>query len=214
MPRDEAERFAANLFLAINANQTNAPTPLRQEIEVFLRPFSATAIGRQVMQRLAESGPLAGHVENYFFDKGKLKTSSIVSFGLGPLIKLSGEDSLFRLFTHPEKDQTAIGLSKDGLKAYLRFATTTINVFLGAVKASVDEARWTPDPTVKNRLLTVTYVNSFLITLRRLIEDGQKIEFKSLCEALKGINDFDFKSYHSSQYARMAGQIYEKHFKR
>jgi hypothetical protein len=164
------------------------------------------------MQRLAKNGPLAGHVESYFFDKGKLKTSCIVSYGLGPLIKLGGEDSVFKLFIHPEKEKIADGSSAEGLEAYLKFATTTINTFLGAVKANVDSARWTPDNTVKNRLIAVTYVNSFLITLRLLIQNGHKIEFQSLKAALEGINDFDFKSYHSNQYARMAEQIYKKHF--
>ncbi|MBE0529993.1 MAG: DGQHR domain-containing protein [Rhodospirillales bacterium] len=212
-PTADAERFAATLFLSINANQTKAPTPLRQEIEVFLSPYSPTAIGRQIMQRLAKTGPLAGHVENYFFDKGKLRTSSIVSYGLGPLIKLGGEDSLFKLFVHPEKEQIAGGNSEQGREAYLQFATSAINAFLSAVKANVDGARWTPDAKVKDRLLAVTYVNSFLITLRLLIQAGHKIDFESLKIALHGLNDFEFKSYHSSQYARMAEQIYQKHFK-
>jgi DGQHR domain-containing protein len=208
----DAERFEATLFLSINANQTNAPTPLRQEIEVFLSPFSPTAIGRQVIQRLARHGPLAGHVENYFFDKGKLKTSSIVSYGLGPLIKLGGEDSLFKLFSHPDKDKIATGHSSAGLDAYLQFAVSTINLFLNAVRANVDAARWTPDTSIKNRLLSVTYVNSFLITLRLLIQNGHTIKFDPLKAALKGIDSFNFKSYHSSQYARMAEKIYAKHF--
>lgn len=208
----EAERFEAELFLSINANQTNAPTPLRQEIEVFLNPFSPTAIGRQVMQRLARTGPLVGHVEAYFWDKGKLKTSSIVSYGLGPLLKFSGEDTLFRLFTHPDKDKVPVGGSPDGLEAYLQFATTTINVFLGAVKANVDVVRWTPDAAVKNRLIAVTYINSFLITLRLLIQNNKAIDFVSLKKALVDIDKFDFKSYHSSQYARMADKIYQEHF--
>jgi DGQHR domain-containing protein len=212
LSRAKAERFEATLFLSINSNQTNAPTPLRQEIEVFLSPFSPTAIGRQVMQRLAKSGPLANHVENYFFDKGKLKTSSIVSYGLGPLIKLSGENSLFKLFRHPQKDEIANERSATGLEAYLQFATSTINLFLNAVKANVDPSRWTPDTAVENRLLTVTYVNSFLITLRLLIEHKYKLNFDKLNASLKGLNGFNFKSYHSSQYARMAEKIYEKYF--
>lgn len=208
----ETERFEATLFLSINAHQTNAPTPLRQEIEVFLSPFSPTAIGRQVMQRLAKAGPLAGQVETYFFDKGKLRTSSIVSYGLGPLIKLGGDDSIFKLFTHSEKGDIADGKSTAGLEAYLKFATTTINVFLGAVKANVDTARWTSDTTVKDRLLAVTYVNSFLITLRLLIQNSHKLDFDTLNAALAGLNSFDFKSYHSSQYARMAEKIYKEYF--
>lgn len=209
----DAERFEAALFLSINSNQKNAPTPLRQEIEVVLNPFSSTAIGRQVIRRLADNGPLAGHVENYFFDRGKLKTSSIVSYGLGPLLKLSGEDSLFKLFEHPEKEKLAARTSPTALESYLQFAASKINIFLGAVRANVDAALWTPDPATRDRLLSVTYVNSFLITLRHLIENGHKIEFSDLQPALKGISAFDFESYHSSQYARMAEKIYEKHFK-
>jgi DGQHR domain-containing protein len=209
---DEAERFAATLFLAINSNQTNAPTPLRQEIEVLLRPFSQIAIGRQIMQRLSTNGPLAGHVEKFFFEKGKLKTSSIVSFGLGPLIKLGGKDSLFKIFVHPEKDKIETGSSPVGLEAYLNFSVSAINTFLGAVKTNVDANRWTSNPTVKDRLLSVTYVNSFLITLRHLIEKDNEINFDGLKAALNGIGEFDFKSYHSSQYNRMAAKIFEEHF--
>lgn len=210
-PPDQ-ERFEATLFLSINANQTNAPTPLRQEIEVFLTPFSPTAIGRQVLQRLANTGLLAGQVEQYFFEKGKLKTSSIVSYGLGPLIKLDGEDSLFKLFNHPEKDQVKTGNSDIALEAYVKFATTTINTFLGAVKSNVQAKRWTPEISVKDRLLTVTYVNSFLITLRLLIANGHPLDFESLKTAMLGIDGFDFKAYHSSQYRRMAERIYETYF--
>ena len=208
----ETERFAARLFLSINANQTNAPTPLRQEIEVVLNPFSSTAIGRQIIQRLAKHGPLAGHVEDHFFDKGKLKTSSIVSYGLGPLIKFSGDDSLFKVFSHQEKDQIAVGSSAAGLDAYLQFATSTINLILSAVRANVDATRWTPEATLDDRLLTVTYVNSFVITLRLLIQNNCTIEFNYLKKSLKGLNEFEFKSYHSSQCARMAEKIYEKYF--
>jgi hypothetical protein len=164
------------------------------------------------MHRLSNSGPLVGHVEAYFWDKGKLKTSSIVSYGLGPLLKFSGEDTLFKLFDHPEKDRISDGKSPDGLEAYLQFSTSTINAFLNAVKANVDPIRWTPDVRVKTRLIAVTYINSFLITLRYLIQNNHSLDFDDLRAGLAGLNSFGFKAYHSSQYARMAEKIYEKHF--
>jgi hypothetical protein len=92
----------------------------------------------------------------YFFDNGKVKTSSIVSYGLGPLLKLSGIDSLFRVFRHPEKKLLSEGHSQKGLEAYLNFATSKINIFLAAVREAVGHERWTPDTRVKNRLLSVT----------------------------------------------------------
>lgn len=212
-PTEVAERFEATLFLAINSNQTNAPPALKQEIEVILKPYSPTAIGKQVMQRLAAAGPLHGHVEAYFFDKGKLKTTSIVSYGLGPLIKLGGNDSLFARFSHPEKEDIASGKAQGALDEYIKFSASQISIFLNAVKANVPSERWTTDPQVSGRVLAVTYVNSFLITMRHIIESGGPIDFPSLSKRLNGIDKFDFSAFHSSQYGRMAAEIYAKHFK-
>ena len=213
MKRTEQERFEASLFLAINSNQTNAPTPLRQYIEIFLTPHSPVAIGRQVMSRLTKTGPLAGHVEQHFYDKGKLKTSSIVSYGLGPLLKLSGKDSLFFIFQHAEKGLIESGGSDEAREAYVDFATAAINVFLSAIKKNVSIERWTSNSTIKNRLLSVTYINSFLITMRHIIENKNSLDFNKSKVALEGINSFGFRVYHSSQYARMAQKIYEQHFR-
>jgi hypothetical protein len=174
--------------------------------------ISPTAIAKQVMQRLSASGPLAGHVETYFFEKGKLKTSSIVSYALGPLLKLSGTDSLFSVFKHSSKAGITDGTSGEALEEYLKFAVASINIFLSAVKSNVAKDRWTTDRAQLGRRLTVTYVNAFLITLRMLIGKGKPIEFNSLKTALIGIDKFDFKAFHSSQYNRMAEKIFDKHF--
>jgi len=202
----DRERFEASLFLSINTNQTNAPTALRQEIEVVLNPSSPTAIGKQVMQRLAASGPLSGHVESRFFDKGLLKTTSIVSYGLGPLIKLQGDDSLFRLFQHEHKDSVAEG--GEPLDAYLQFCASSINMFINAARANIDADRWTSDRSKKDRVISVTAINSFLIAMRHIISSGGTIDFSDLRKRLNGINNFPFSSYHSSQYSRMAAKIY------
>lgn len=207
----EAERFEASLFLTINSNQSSAPPELRQEIEVLLNPFSLLAISKQVMERLASSGPLVGYVERYFYDKGKLKTSSIVSFGLGPLLKLMGTDSLYSVFKHDDKKALLTG-SDAVLKDYLQFCTSAINMFLSAVRANVRQERWTTDGSVKDRLLTVTFVNSFLITMRKLIEAGQPLDFESLRKALSGFDTFDTGPFSSSQYSRMAEKIANDYF--
>lgn len=210
---DVSERFEATLFLAINANQTNAPPALKQEIEVILKPYSPTAIGKQVMQRLSATGPLHGHVEAYFFDKGKLKTTSIVSYGLGPLIKLGGSDSLFKVFSHPDKDKISTGQAPAALEEYIKFSASRIEMMLNAVKARIGATRWTTDAKVPKRVLTVTYINSFLITMRMIIENDGSIEYADLFKKLDGIEKFNFESFHSSQYGRMAESIYTKHFK-
>lgn len=207
----EAERFEAKLFLTINSNQSSAPPELRQEIEVILNPLSPVAISKQVLEKLASSGPLFGHVERYFYDKGKLKTSSIVNFGLVPLLKLSGNDSLYRTFAEPGKATLAAGDSTL-LVDYIQYSAAQINMFLNAVRANVAAERWTTDPKVSRRMLTVTNVNAFLITIRKLVEAGKPLDFNSLKSALNHFEDFDTQPYSSSQYNRMATTIASEYF--
>jgi DGQHR domain-containing protein len=208
----ERERFEASLFLDINSNQTSASSELTQEIKVLIDPFDQISIAKQVMERLATTQPLFGYVERYFYEKGKLKTSSIVSYGLSPLVKLSGPDSLFSVFPNANKAKLAKGESKETLNDYIDFSSKTIAQFLKAVKEEVGDARWTADRKVPNRIIAVTYVNAFLITLRRIIENGKSLDPVQLKKSLAGISTFNFKAFHSSQYNRMAEKIYDKHF--
>ena len=55
-------------------------------------------------------------------------------------------------------------------------------------------------------------MNSFLITLRLLINEGKSLTDADLEKAFVGIDDFDFSIYHSSQYKRMAERIVDIHF--
>lgn len=208
----EKERFEAGLFLSINSNQTSASSELTQEIKVLVDPFDQISIAKQVMERLASTQPLFGHVERYFFEKGKLKTSSVVSYGLSPLVKLSGTDSLFSIFVHKDKDDLPKGKSKGALTEYIDFCAKTITHFLNAVKADVGPVRWTPDRKIDDRIITVTYINAFLITLRKMIEGGKSLDAALMKSKLAGISSFKFKDFHSSQYNRMAEEIYKTHF--
>jgi len=208
----EKERFEAGLFLDINSNQTSASSELTQEIKVLIDPFDQISIAKQVMERLATTQPLFGYVERYFYEKGKLKTSSIVSYGLSPLVKLTGSDSLFAIFPNPNKNKLLKGESKETLKEYIDFSAKTIADFLKAVREDVGAARWTADRKVANRIIAVTYVNAFLITLRKIIENGKSLDPAGLKTSLSGISAFNFKAFHSSQYNRMAEKIYDKHF--
>lgn len=164
-----------------------------------------------MLEHLSGSGPLFGHVERYFYDKGKLKTSSIVNFGLVPLLKLSGTDSLFRTYDHLDKASLTLG-DRSLLPPYVKHSVTHINMFLNAVKANVSHDRWTTDSRVSRRLLTVTNVNAFLITMRKLIDAGKPMDFDSLNLSLKGFDAFDTKPYSSSQYNRMATKIAHEYF--
>ena len=205
------ERFEAALFLTINSNQTNAPKALRQEIQTILKPFENEAIAKRVMHELASAGPLEGHVERYFFDKGLLKTTSIVTYGLAPLVKLSGEDSFYTLID-PELKSRLDDKEDSALNEYAVFCRAKINEVLGAMKKALGPERWTTDRSVTNRVLNVTYINSFLILMRLLIKDKKSISNKSLDQKIGDISSFEFKKYHSSQYNRMAQDIYKEFF--
>jgi DGQHR domain-containing protein len=208
----EREKFEARLFIEINSNQTNAKTQLKQAIGVVLDPFSTESIATRVLSQLAKTGPLSGTIEQYFFDTNKLKTSSIVSYGLKPLVKASGNDSLFSMWTHPKKKEVADGNNDNALADYVNFCVTTINTVLGAIRTNLAKDRWTTDRQVAKRVLTTTYINSFLITARLLIEKQKSLEFEHLKKAFGGIDKFNFGAYHSSQYKRMAEKIVENHF--
>lgn len=208
----EKERFEAELFLTINSNQTSASSDLRQEIEVLLNPYTQISIAKQVIEKLSENGPLFSHIERYFYDKGKLKTSSIVSYALSQLVKFSGDDSLFLLFKHDEKEKLIKGQSGAALNEYIQFCASTINQMLSAVKSNVGNERWTTDKKQANRVLTVTYINSFLIVMRKIIQSKQSLDFNYLNGKLTEIGKFNFKDFHSSQYNRMAEKIFDKYF--
>ena len=209
---DEAERarFEAELFLEINSNQTNAKTDRKQAIGVLLRPYSAESIARMVIEKINEdSGPLGEQFERASYDTGKLKTSSIVSFGLRPLVKLSGNNSLF--FEWPEDDKGTLASKPTSLlrQAYVDFCFLKINEAFLAAKKLLPKERWTSDRAVENRFLTTTNINGILLLIRIMIENGEEISLSAFTSKFsKGLATFDFSAYHSSQYGRMARDLY------
>ncbi|TCM12135.1 DGQHR domain-containing protein [Novosphingobium sp. PhB165] len=206
----ERQKFEARLFLEINSTQTSAKSPLKQAIGIVLEPYSTESIAARTLSGLAKSGPLSGFIQQYFYETEKLKTASIVSYGLKPLVKTSGTDSIFSIWQHPDKEKVSSQSDLTALEDYVKFCVRTINIFLVSVKKNLDKERWTTDKKTPKRVLATTYINSFLITLRLLIDDSNDLTESIVTENLKGLNDFDFSIYHSSQYARMAEKIIEK----
>lgn len=92
-----------------------------------IAPFSVVAIGKRILFGLNKSGPLGNLIEQCFRTKKvKIKTASIVSFGLRPLIKIDDtkvKDSLFALWTNPDKQKLKIKECKefDLLDEYVNF---------------------------------------------------------------------------------------------
>ncbi|MCA0432268.1 MAG: DGQHR domain-containing protein [Proteobacteria bacterium] len=209
---EEREQFEARLFLEINSNQTNAKSDLKQAIGVVLDPLSPESIASRVLSALARKGPLTGFIQQHFYETDKLKTSSIVSYGLKPLVKLSGDDSLFSTWSHTGKNKLKSGKGIDALKAYIEYCSDSINTVLSAIKQNVSADRWTTDKKVAKRLLTTTQVNGFLILTRLLVESKINLDQSAIAKKVKGIDSFDFGLYRSSQYNRMAEKIFGTYF--
>ena len=135
-----------------------------------------------------------------------------MSYGLKPLVKTTGPDLLFAIWTDTRKADIADGKNDAALVDYISFCAETINRMLVAIRRNLSSGRWTTDATAVRRVLATTYVNSFLISLRLLISRGKSLSDEDLRRGFAGIDSFDFSAYHSSQYARMAEKIVETHF--
>ncbi|MDF9830672.1 DGQHR domain-containing protein [Parabacteroides sp. PF5-6] len=217
-PVQKRINFEANLFLEINSNQTNASSQLKQEIELMLSPFSSVAIAKKILQGLNKSGPLGNLIEQYWYETGKIKTASIVSYGLRPLIKIEdvkAKDSIYAIWDNSSKHKlkTKDEENFDLLEQYVNFCVEKIRDIFIAFKASIPNERWhTYAPNVPQGVLTVTFINGVLNVLRLLIESGKISSIEDYKIKLTHVSEFDFRAYKSSQYRKMGEDIFNKYF--
>ena len=212
-------KFEANLFMEINSTQTKANSQLKQEIELMLNPFSSVAIAKKILYGLNKSGPLGNLIEHYWYEKGKIKTASIVSYGLKPLIKVDDVkaiDSLYLIWTNPQKTKLKVKdyVDFDLLENYVGFCVEKIRDIMIAFKSELTNEQWsTYSHGTPNGILTVTFINGVLNVLRLLVQNNKISSIDNYRTLLKGINSFNFKQYKSSQYRKMGEDIYQKYFK-
>lgn len=210
--------FEANLFLEINSNQTNASSQLKQEIELMLSPFSSVAIAKKILAGLNKSGPLSNLIEQYWYEKGKIKTASIVSYALKPLIKIEdikARDSIYFIWSNKDKQKLKIRNNEEYqlLNEYIDFSIEKIRDLFIAVKDNLSHDQWqTYNSQTSQGILTVTFINGVLNLLRLLIENNKVTTIDIYRKQLKGIKDFKFKSFKSSQYRKMGESLYNTYF--
>jgi DGQHR domain-containing protein len=210
----EKTKFEAKLFLEINSTQTNPRSDLKQIVESLLRPFSPDSIARKVVNRLNVSGALAGQFEVYFFDKNKLKTTSVVSYGVRHITKLQGDDSLFKVWKEDRKSDLEACTNESLLSEYVNFCASEISKFVSAVKVNVPADRWTTDKKIKGRMLTTTHINGFIVCLRKIIENDRLHAFEYYRSKLLDVHTFQFSGYRSSHYGAMGEALYKKYFEK
>jgi DGQHR domain-containing protein len=207
-------KFEAQLFLEINSTQAGASSQLKQEIEFMMNPFSTIAISKHIINQLNQSGPLSGLFEEFWFEKSKLKTASIISFALKPLVKFEGNDTLFKIWKG--KNKKNLSTTKDDyvvLSKYKEFCTTQVrDVFIG-LRQNIDINNWKIDRSDPNAMLTVTTINGIINCLRLLIQNNNAGDINYYKNGFAKIIRFNFKNYKSSQYRKMGEDIYNLCFK-
>lgn len=214
----EKNRFEANLFLEINKNQKKISSLLQQEIELIVSPFSTISIGKDILKQLNENGPLRDKLIHSSYDKNKITTASIVSYGLRPLIKLdeNAKDSLFKLWNEPNKLKLKDkNCTDDDLRnAYVVFCVEKIRDLLIAFKQHLSSNNmWEPYSTKnKQGVLGVVLLNGIMNVLRLLIENDQISTVEEYVKLLIGVEKFQFRDYKSSQYRRMGEKLYSDFF--
>lgn len=203
--------FEAKLFLEINSRQTKVKSALTQEIELIVNPFSGTAVAKAILIKLARKGALKDKLEEHVFDDAKkLKISSIVSYGLKPLVKWEGGDSLFTAWPEvAKKSEILAKKSRLSLEAYIDYCVAQINDLLNAVKASYPDG-WQIGH--ESKILTPTAINGFIKCLRIILEEGDARGFDQYRRKLTGVKNFDFSPYRSSHWNQLGTDLYEKFF--
>ncbi len=212
MLENERIRFEAKLFLEINDKQTRTNTALRQVLGMIINPFEELSIAKMVVNRLAERAPMDDVLEQHFFDKRKLKTSSIVSYGMKHLIKLSGDDSFFSVWSNKKKNSLRKGKDKVLLKQYIDFCTNETNGFLQAFKKNTPSDMWTTNQKI-SRVLTATTIIGLIYCLRLLIKNKKQLDFNYYDKCFKKLNkkiDFTPKKFKfkSSHWKDLGDEIY------
>ncbi len=205
------DRFSAGLFLQINTNQSKVKPELIQEIGVILRPFAVQSIARRVLRELNNRGPFSDHFATAFSEGPKVKTATVVSYGITPLVRPGAIDALYNVWQSPSKEELVNGLTDTNVDEaivveFAEFCVKEINTFTGAVRSLVT-SRWTADKSVADRMLTTVVVNGLFHCLRRICGSGALMSFDEYRNKLSGIENFDFSSYGSNRYNQLGQQL-------
>jgi len=211
---EKKTKFEAKLFLEINDKQSRTKGDLKQAIETLIKPYSSTAIAKSVIIILGQTGPLVNLLEEHFFDRGKIKTTSIVSYGMKHIVGRSGENSFINKWNNPEKQKVLDKKSKTLLNEYVNYCAVEINKFLRAFKEVIGKDMWTLNKK-KSVVLRTTTINGMIFCIRLLIENkklGSFEYYKKQLTQLKVKFDPDSFDYKSSHWKALGEEIYNQCF--
>lgn len=210
----EKRRFEAKLFLEINSKQQAPKSDLKQKIAELLEPLSPISIARKIILKLNQSGPLADVFEKHFYEQDKIKTASIISYGLKPLIKFNGNDSLYSVWDDSDKNRLISGEQYDEvLNRYIEYSSSIIRNAFIALKQALDKERWAVAQGDNQGILSVVLINSILNLIRLCLENGRPCTQESFFQGFSKIEDISFiKEFHSSQYRKLGERLFNDFF--
>ena len=207
--------FESKLFLEINDKQSKVRSELRQSIQTIVHPFTAIAISRAIISKMGNKGPLENMLEIHSFDSGKIKTTSIVSYGLVHLVKFNGNDSLYKVWDAKNKEEIIAKQNKELLNNYIEYCTSQINIFISAYKNQLKRNNmFTMDKKV-SRALSITALNGALSCFRKIIENNQvnSFDYYTNCFNKLKIEYFPDKfQYKSSNWKSLGDEMYKQCF--
>lgn len=211
----EKTQFEAKLFLEINDKQARAKGYLKQAIETIVDPFSPTAMAKKIIINLGQTGQLTDLLEEHFYDVGKIKTTSIVSYGMKHIVKLKGNDTLFNIWTNENKEKLLEQKDKVLLDSYIDFCTNEINNFISGFRMNIPKEMWTPDQKI-SRVLTATAINGLIFCLRKAIENKKTGNLDYYNEKFSNVKNINFTpenfAYKSSHWKSLGEDIYSQCF--
>lgn len=211
-PEIERHKFQAKLFLEINSTQQSAASALKHNIELSLDPFSPISIAKHVMNQLNEAGALASLFELYWYEKDKIKTATIISFGLRPIVKLSGNDSFYYLWKNSNKKELKKGKNYELLHEYQNFCVKELRLLFSALKYNFPKERWAVSKRGNDAVLNLLFINASINCLRQLIKNHMNGNFQYYRDKFKNIHLFDFSTYKTTHYNRMGVDWFNLYF--
>ena len=208
LSQEDRTRFEANLFLEINSTQTGAKSDLKQEIGLILYPSSGESIARRVIIKMGEVGPLAGLLSSAMLGARGVKTTTIVSYGLMPLLKLSGDDSIYSLLEKSAKESLIKNPSDEAIANYVDRATKEVNLVISAAKDAIGAVGWITVGSKGTLRITPTLINGLISYLRLAIQSKKKLSFEAHRAAMSKLLSVNPMSFKSSQYNRLGKAIF------
>ncbi|MBC7906432.1 MAG: hypothetical protein H7Y60_06750 [Rhodospirillaceae bacterium] len=177
---------------------------------MIVRPASTTALAKAVVKGLSQKGPYKGKLQTGYFDTiAKIPTTSIVSYGLKPLVKLDGNDSLYSTWARKDELRNRDGSVNMALiDEYVAYCVETINEFLLQAMQACGTEGWSLTSPNRSPLLSLTPVNGLISCLRKVISAGHVLSPELHKEAMARLKLVAIGEYKSSHWQKLGLEIF------